>query len=148
MTIKIPAAMYDHGKLAVNMSAGDIHLTGLTGGEASVSVDAGNVQVKDCSLDHIEVEADAGNVDMKGSHIYDVNVDIDAGNFKMDFDGPQEAYAYDLSADLGLISVGQNKNSGISNEYTAQKDQQIEGYESYQQIKADVDMGNITIKTE
>ena len=50
MTIKIPAAMYDHGKLAVNMSAGDIHLTGLTGGEASVSVDAGNVQVKDCSL--------------------------------------------------------------------------------------------------
>lgn len=40
MTIKIPAAMYDHGKLAVNMSAGDIHLTGLTGGEASVSVDA------------------------------------------------------------------------------------------------------------
>ena len=148
MTIKIPAAMYDHGKLAVNMSAGDIHLTGLTGGEASVSVDAGNVQVKDCSLDHIEVEADAGNVDMKGSHIYDVNLDIDAGNFEMDFDGPQEAYAYDLSADLGLISVGQNKNSGVSNEYTAQKDQQIEGYESYQQIKADVDMGNITIKTE
>ena len=66
----------------------------------------------------------------------------------IDFDGPQEAYAYDLSADLGLISVGQNKNSGVSNEYTAQKDQQIEGYESYQQIKADVDMGNITIKTE
>ena len=52
----------------------------------------------------------------------------------------QEAYAYDLSADLGLISVGRNKNSGVSNEYTAQKDQQIEGYESYQQIKADVDM--------
>lgn len=148
MTIKIPAAMYDHGKLALNMSAGDIHLTGFTGGEASVNVDAGNVQVKDCSLERLEVAADAGNVDMKGSHIYDINVDIDAGNFMMDFDGPQEAYAYDLSADLGLIAVGQNKNSGVSNEYTAQKDQQIEGYESYQQIKADVDMGNITIKTE
>ena len=36
-------------------------------------------------------------------------------------DGPQEAYAYDLSADLGLISVSQNKNSGVSNEYTAAK---------------------------
>ena len=66
----------------------------------------------------------------------------------MDVDGPQEAYAFDLCAVLGLISGGHNKNSGVSNEYTAQKDQQIEGYESYQQIKADVDMGNITIKTE
>ena len=146
--IQIPTAMYDQSRLDVDFSMGDVHLTGIPNGKVKVSADAGNIKLKNCTLDQFKADADAGNIEVKESHIYDVVVSVDAGNFVMDFDGPQTAYSYDLSSDLGNIKVGEDRNSGVDSSYTAQKDTQLEGYEAYRSIKAEADLGNIEIRTE
>ena len=65
----------------------------------------------------------------------------------MYFDGPKGAYAYDLSADLGNLSINNEKHAGVQSEYQSGKDSDVAGYEEYRQVKVEADLGNIEIHT-
>ncbi|MGN1206404.1 MAG: permease prefix domain 1-containing protein [Eubacterium sp.] len=148
LTVKIPTAMYQNTKLNIKLDAGDVHLTRIPNGEVSVDLDAGNLIVSECTLDRIDVDADAGNVELKNNRINEVESEVDAGNFEMDFDGPKGAYAYDLSADLGNVSINGEKHAGMETEYKAPKDTDVLGYATYRQVKVEADLGNIEIRTK
>lgn len=103
--------------------------------------------MSECTLDNIKIDADAGNVELKNNHIKAVEAEVDAGNFEMHFDGPKGAYAYDLSADLGNVSINDEKHAGVESEYKVEKDANVAGYEDYRQVKVEADLGNIEIHT-
>ena len=121
LTVKIPTSMYENTKMNLTLDAGDVHLTGIPNGEIVADLDAGNLIVSECTLDNIKIDADAGNVELKNNHIKAVEAEVDAGNFEMHFDGPKGAYAYDLSADLGNVSINDEKHAGVESEYKVEK---------------------------
>ena len=147
LTVKIPTSMYENTKMDLTLDAGDVHLTGIPNGEIVADLDAGNLIVSECTLDNIKIDADAGNVELKNNHIKAVEAEVDAGNFEMHFDGPKGAYAYDLSADLGNVSINDEKHAGVESEYKVEKDANAAGYEDYRQVKVEADLGNIEIHT-
>lgn len=147
LTVKIPTSMYENTKMNLTLDAGDVHLTGIPNGEIVADLDAGNLIVSECTLDNIKIDADAGNVELKNNHIKAVEAEVDAGNFEMHFDGPKGAYAYDLSADLGNVSINDEKHAGVESEYKVEKDANVAGYEDYRQVKVEADLGNIEIHT-
>lgn len=147
LTVKIPTSLYQNAKMNLTLDAGDVHLTGIPNGEIVANLDAGNLIVSECTLDNIKVDADAGNVELKNNHIKAVEAEVDAGNFEMHFDGPKGAYAYDLSADLGNVSINDEKHAGVDSEYKVEKDVNAAGYEDYRQVKVEADLGNIEIHT-
>lgn len=148
LTVKIPTSMYENTKMNLTLDAGDVHLTGIPNGEIVADLDAGNLIVSECTLDNIKIDADAGNVELKNNHIKAVEAEVDAGNFEMHFDGPKGAYAYDLSADLGNVSINDEKHAGVESEYKVEKDANAAGYEDYRQVKVEADLGNIEIHTK
>ena len=135
-------------KMNLTLDAGDVHLTGIPNGEIVADLDAGNLIVSECTLDNIKIDADAGNVELKNNHIKAVEAEVDAGNFEMHFDGPKGAYAYDLSADLGNVSINDEKHAGVESEYKVEKEANAAGYEDYRQVKVEADLGNIEIHTK
>lgn len=147
LTVKIPTSMYENTKMNLTLDAGDVHLTGIPNGEIVADLDAGNLIVSECTLDNIKIDADAGNVELKNNHIKAVEAEVDAGNFEMHFDGPKGAYAYDLSADLGNVSINDEKHAGVESEYKVEKEANVAGYEDYRQVKVEADLGNIEIHT-
>lgn len=148
LTVKIPTSMYENTKMNLTLDAGDVHLTGIPNGEIVADLDAGNLIVSECTLDNIKIDADAGNVELKNNHIKAVEAEVDAGNFEMHFDGPKGAYAYDLSADLGNVSINDEKHAGVESEYKVEKEANAAGYEDYRQVKVEADLGNIEIHTK
>lgn len=147
LTVKIPTSMYENTKMNLTLDAGDVHLTGIPNGEIVADLDAGNLIVLECTLDNIKIDADAGNVELKNNHIKAVEAEVDAGNFEMHFDGPKGAYAYDLSADLGNVSINDEKHAGVESEYKVEKEANVAGYEDYRHVKVEADLGNIEIHT-
>ena len=147
LTLKIPTSMVQNTKVNIQVDAGDVHLTKIPSGEITADLDAGNLIVSECTLDNIKIDADAGNVELKNNFIKAVEAEVDAGNFEMYFDGPKGAYAYDLSADLGNLSINNEKHAGVQSEYQSGKDTDVTGYEEYRQVKVEADLGNIEIHT-
>ena len=147
LTVKIPTSMFQNTKMNLTLDAGDVHLTRIPNGEVVADLDAGNLIVSECTLDNIKIEADAGNVELKNNHIKAVEAEVDAGNFEMHFDGPKGVYAYDLSADLGNVSINDEKHAGVDSEYKVEKEANVAGYEDYRQVKVEADLGNIEIHT-
>lgn len=147
LTLKIPTSMVQNTKVNIQVDAGDVHLTRIPNGEIVADLDAGNLIVSECTLDNIKIDADAGNVELKNNHIKEVEAEVDAGNFEMHFDGPKGAYAYDLSADLGNVSINDEKHAGVESEYKVEKEANVAGYEDYRQVKVEADLGNIEIHT-
>lgn len=148
LTMKLPSSMYQNTKMDIVVDAGDVHLTRIPSGEIMADLDAGNLIVSECTLDNIKIEADAGNVELKNSQIKAVEAEVDAGNFEMQFDGPKGAYAYDLAADLGNVSINDEKHAGIESSYKVEKEAGVAGYEDYRQVKVEADLGNIEIHTK
>lgn len=147
LTLKIPTSMVQNTKMNITLDAGDVHLTRIPNGEIVADLDAGNLIVSECTLDNIKINADAGNVELRNNFIKAIEAEVDAGNFEMYFDGPKGAYAYDLSADLGNVSINDEKHAGIESEYKVEKDANAAGYEDYRQVKVEADLGNIEIHT-
>lgn len=147
LTLKIPTSMVQNTKMNITLDAGDVHLTRIPNGEIVADLDAGNLVVSECTLDNIKINADAGNVELRNNFIKAIEAEVDAGNFEMYFDGPKGAYAYDLSADLGNVSINDEKHAGIESEYKVEKDANAAGYEDYRQVKVEADLGNIEIHT-
>lgn len=147
LTLKIPTSIVQNTKMNITLDAGDVHLTKIPSGEITADLDAGNLIVSECTLDNIKINADAGNVELRNNFIKAIEAEVDAGNFEMYFDGPKGAYAYDLSADLGNVSINDEKHAGIESEYKVEKDANAAGYEDYRQVKAEADLGNIEIHT-
>lgn len=87
-------------------------------------------------------------MELKNSQIKAVEAEVDAGNFEMQFDGPKGAYAYDLAADLGNVSINDEKHAGIESSYKVEKEAGVAGYEDYRQVKVEADLGNIEIHTK
>ena len=51
------------------------------------------------------------------------------------------------TADLGNVSINDEKHAGVENEYKVEKEANVAGYEDYRHVKVEADLGNIEIHT-
>lgn len=114
----------------MDINAGNIKISGISGDYLYGDIDAGNIEITDCSFRKVEFDVDAGNYNIKESKIEKLNINTDAGNVEVrdtaltdveievsfgsvDINDLEdvEAYRFDCDVDAGAIRVGGNSST-------------------------------------
>lgn len=114
----------------MDINAGNIKISGISGDYLYGDIDAGNIEITDCSFRKVEFDVDAGNYNINESKIEKLNINTDAGNVEVrdtaltdveievsfgsvDINDLEdvEAYRFDCDVDAGAIRVGGNSST-------------------------------------
>ena len=112
--VTVPEGM-DFDEVLVNLDAGQVTIDGIRCGRLELDVDAGQITADDVTADTLLGDVDAGEIIFNGSIASSGEIDCDAGSVEMRLDGEKEDFSYDLSCDLGEITIGDESYEGISN---------------------------------
>ena len=118
----------DQTELSADM--GNISLQKLTAGELDISADMGNIVVNNMYTDYLDVSANMGNVDLSGRIGNAAEAEADMGNITLHLDHQNEEFNYQISAEMGTISLDGKDYSGLKKEerldYGAKKMMELE----------------------
>lgn len=84
--------------------------------ELSINVGAGKTVVKNFTTRDLDVECGAGQSILSGTVNGSADVECGVGEAKLALSGSEEDYDYQLKCDVGQITVGGSKYSGLGNE--------------------------------
>lgn len=84
--------------------------------ELSINVGAGRTVVKDFIASDLEVGCGAGQSILSGTVNGSADIECGVGEAKLALNGNEHEYDYQLKCDVGQITVGDNKYSGLGNE--------------------------------
>lgn len=124
--------------LTVLLDLGDVTLAGLTADTAELDVNLGDVTGEGLTVrEYLNVDADLGNVTLYGDLSGAVEIDADLGDVTLGLSRPSSHYNWDLSADMGSITVDGQEHGGFSSSVTGGNGGTI--------LQVDADLGSITV---
>ena len=68
---------------SIDLDAGNLDLTGISGDQMKIDLDAGNLTMKDSITTGLSIDLDAGNLELTGCEIQRFQADTDAGNIDL-----------------------------------------------------------------
>lgn len=138
ITIYVPADVWLES-LHVDLDLGDLTLSGLNLDYAEIDLDLGSLTGEALTVTNtLQVDADLGEVNLYGDLGEYVYISADLGSVQLGLSKPASEYSWELSADLGSITVdGRNQHANGGNEVTG-------GYGN-RTIEVDASLGSITV---
>jgi hypothetical protein len=94
-----------YDSLDINMSSGNVTLTGLNFKSIELSNSYGDVTCDEVAAEDFDMELSSGNLEVSNADIQDIEVDNSYGNVTLKLDGQEEDYSLDLDTSYGKIKV-------------------------------------------
>lgn len=96
--------------LNASSSMGKIELDGVSARAMDLSSDMGSVVARDCTVtDALSAESNMGNIELSGALTGALDLVNDMGGIKMSTTAPVTQFSYDLSVDMGALTVDGRK---------------------------------------
>ena len=142
LTIFVPEGVTEFGKFKLVSDAGDIDLDGYSFDKVDFDCDAGDIRLDKIIAKTLTIEADAGNIQASDSTLGDTTINSNAGNIELK---DSTAGVLKMETNMGEINV----NGGSFAEGTMETNMgQIKINATFDDLKADCDMGEITVKND
>lgn len=87
-------------------------------GELDIEVGAGLIQLQNVRVDALDLEVGAGDASVTGTINREASIDCGIGTVDLQLTGTQQDYSYSMECGAGVIQIGNDVYSGISNEKT------------------------------
>ena len=126
----------------IDINAGTIYIDDiLVENNFEVNVDAGGLECYSYQAGNLIVEVDAGSANFYEGHCANsADLDCTAGSITLMLDEVYSVYDYEISTNVGMITVNGNTYGGLNTK-------QDISYGASKKIRANVDAGNIDIYT-
>lgn len=137
--IYIPAGK-SFDKIEIDGDAGELYAETLkSSGKADISTDTGYISIYSLEADDLLLSCDQGEINISESDVKrKAEIEVDLGSIYYNPVGEESDYNYEISADLGTVSVGSQELSGISHKRTVDNG-------ASRTMKVATDMGEIDI---
>jgi hypothetical protein len=122
--------------LKTTANSGDVTLTDVKADNAELNLDMGKLSGKGLDTKGITAAADSGDINLQGKLTGVTDITCDMGSVTVSPGGTKEEYSYELSSDMGSVSVGGMKSSGSVSA--------ING-DAKNTLKISADMGSINV---
>ena len=84
-------------------------------GELDIEVGAGLIQLQNVQVDALGLEVGAGDASVTGTINRGASIDCGIGTVDLQLTGTQQDYSYSMECGAGVIQIGNDVYSGISN---------------------------------
>lgn len=84
-------------------------------GELDIEVGAGLIQLQNVQVDALDLEVGAGDASVTGTINREASIDCGIGTVDLQLTGTQQDYSYSMECGAGVIQIGNDVYSGISN---------------------------------
>lgn len=84
-------------------------------GELDIEVGAGLIQLQNVQVDALDLEVGAGDASVTGTINREASIDCGIGTVDLQLTGTQQDYSYSIECGAGVIQIGNDVYSGISN---------------------------------
>lgn len=137
ITVYVPAGA-ELECLSAQLDLGSLTMAGLTMDYADLDLDLGEVIGEGLTVrDNVNVDADLGSVALYGDLAGSVQIDAALGDVTLGLSRPAGHYCWDLSADLGSVTVDGRHYGGVSSAVT--------GGDGDTVLQVDADLGSIQV---
>lgn len=99
-------------KLKINANSGDVSLTDVTAENSEMTVDMGKLSGTGMKTNGLKATADSGDINLQGSLLGLTDITCDMGSVKVSPGGSKDQFNYELSTDMGSVSIGDEQASG------------------------------------
>ncbi|MBR5406020.1 MAG: DUF4097 family beta strand repeat protein [Lachnospiraceae bacterium] len=96
--------------LSVKTSSGKISCDGVTADSAEFTASSGEIDLSGITADDVLCDTSSGDIDIKDSQVKDVDCEASSGEVKIELDGKEDDYSYDISSSSGDIKVNGHKS--------------------------------------
>lgn len=98
--------------LELKADSGDVSITGVSMDYGDLKLDLGKLTAKEVSSKGLKVENDSGDINLQGTLLGTTDINCDMGKVTVNPGASKDQFNYDLDADLGSVSIGEDKASG------------------------------------
>ena len=106
------------GEADIDADVGDIKVSGSTFTDLNCSSATGNVTITDTTTTVLELDADVGDIVFRGDVTREAGISSDVGNVTLDLASAESNYYFELSVDVGDVSINGSHTSGLGRHIT------------------------------
>lgn len=117
LTMRIPKNQLTQMSFSI-AGGGVLEAAQVQTGELDIEVGAGLIQLQNVRVDALDLEVGAGDASVTGTINREASIDCGIGTVDLQLTGTQQDYSYSMECGAGVIQIGNDVYSGISNEKT------------------------------
>jgi hypothetical protein len=102
----------------IDIEVGDIKVSGSTFTDLNCSSATGNVTINDTTAAVLELDADVGDIVFSGDVTREADISSDVGNVTLNLGSAESNYYFELSVDIGEVSINDIHMSGLGRHIT------------------------------
>lgn len=114
LTMQIPKNQLTQMSFSI-AGGGVLEATQVQTGELDIEVGAGLIQLQNVQVDALDLEVGAGDASVTGTINREASIDCGIGTVDLQLTGTQQDYSYSMECGAGVIQIGNDVYSGISN---------------------------------
>ena len=104
MTLTLPSGT-DLKKIDIRVDVGDVTLSDLTADYCKADSDVGDFTAKNSTLNELILNSDTGDITLKNSDFLTIDAESNVGNIELDSNLNLEDYTFEISTNVGDITV-------------------------------------------
>lgn len=129
---------FEFAEAEMEIGKADVYAEQIRAKELDVSVDAGNCSIGEFAAEQADFSVDVGTLTAYGDAVKKLELNCDVGSISYTSKGKQGDYNYKLECDVGELTIGEGKYSGLGIEKTVHN-----GADRIMEISCDV--GNVEV---
>lgn len=114
LTMRIPKNQLTQMSFSI-AGGGVLEAAQVQTGELDIEVGAGLIQLQNVRVDALDLEVGAGDASVTGTINREASIDCGIGTVDLQLTGTQQDYSYSMECGAGVIQIGNDVYSGISN---------------------------------
>ena len=124
--------------MTASIGAGQLLLTDMALGTLEVSLGAGELRAEDVTVENLTASIGAGNMELTGGIYTGAEISCSMGNVRLELEGEEKDFNYELSCVAGNMEIGEDGLSG------AVMDRYIDNGAA-KSMEIDCSMGNVEV---
>lgn len=126
--------------IEANTNVGEFNLVSLTLDQLKIECDMGEVNLQNMIVTNANINVNAGDINFQGDILSSINMIVDLGDIDVQLSRDDKQYNYDLSSDLGEISLNEMDIEGFTPTY-------VQSNKANSHIRAQLNAGDLQIET-
>lgn len=114
MTVYIPSN-YEFENISVKLGTGQLIANNLTSKETDLKVGTGRLETTNHTSNNTNINCGAGQIVYQGKITNNAEIDCGVGEIKLDLNGNEKDYNYDLDVGIGEVSINESRYAGLGN---------------------------------
>lgn len=100
--------------VTMDVNMGNIEIDGLKADHLQIDVSMGNVEVENARAGSLDAETEMGNIEFSGVVDGGISAWVSMGSIALELEQEQTDFDYEISADMGSVTVNGKEYSGLS----------------------------------